>query len=94
MKARFSQGDQVAVCRSDPPGHIRTPYYVRGLIGVVERVCGSFANPEERAYGRDGLPARPLYRIRFRQADVWPDYAGSPADNVEVEIYEHWLVPA
>jgi nitrile hydratase len=92
--AQFAPGDRVAVRRSESPGHIRTPYYVRGLIGVVERVCGPFANPEELAYGRAGLPARPLYRIRFRQADVWPDYAGSPSDSVEVEIYEHWLEPA
>jgi nitrile hydratase len=40
------------------------------------------------------LPARPLYRVRFRQADVWPDYAGPAEDCVEVEIYEHWLEPA
>ena len=39
-------------------------------------------------------PARSLYRVRFRQADIWPDYAGPPADSVEVEIYEHWLEPA
>jgi nitrile hydratase len=93
MSARFARNDQVAVRRSEPPGHIRTPYYVRGLVGVVERVCGPFPNPEELAYGRSGLPARPLYRVRFRQRDVWPDYAGLPDDCVEVEIYEPWLEP-
>jgi hypothetical protein len=94
MNARFAPGDRVAVRRSDPPGHIRTPAYVRGRVGVVERVCGMFANPEELAYGRDGLPARPLYRVRFRPADLWPDYTGPAADRVEVEVYEHWLEPA
>jgi nitrile hydratase subunit beta len=94
MNTRFAPGDRVAVRRSESPGHIRTPYYIRGLVGVVERVCGPYANPEELAYGRDGLPAQPLYRIRFRQADVWPDYAGPPTDQVEVEIYAHWLEPA
>lgn len=94
MSARFAPGDRVAVRRSDSPGHIRTPYYIRGCTGLIERVCGPFPNPEERAYGRAGLPARALYRVRFRQADVWPDYAGPPADHVEVEIYEHWLEPA
>jgi nitrile hydratase len=94
MNPRFATGDRVAVRPSDSPGHIRTPHYVRGRTGVVERVCGPFANPEELAYGRDGLPARPLYRVRFRQNDLWPDYAGRPGDHVEVEIYEHWLVPA
>jgi len=94
MSAPFAPGDRVAVRRGESPGHIRTPFYVRGLIGVIERVCGPFPNPEELAYGRDGLPARSLYRVRFRQADLWPDYHGAPADVVEVEIYEHWLEPA
>ena len=94
MTPRFAPGDRVVVRRSESPGHIRTPYYVRGFVGEVERVCGPFANPEELAYGRDGAPPRPLYRVRFRQADLWPAYAGPPTDGVEVEIYEHWLEPA
>ena len=32
--------------------------------------------------------------VRFRQADVWPDYAGAAADTVDIEIYQHWLEPA
>jgi nitrile hydratase len=32
--------------------------------------------------------------VRFLQRDVWPDYAGQPADSVDVEIYQHWLEPA
>lgn len=94
MKPRFAVGDAVAVRVAYPPGHIRTPYYIRGMRGVVERVCGEFANPEELAFGRDGLPERPLYRVRFRQRQVWPDYAGMPEDTVDVEIFEHWLEPA
>jgi nitrile hydratase len=46
------------------------------------------------AYGRNGLPALPLYRVRFAQRQVWPDYAGAPGDTVDIEIYEHWLEPA
>jgi nitrile hydratase len=94
VTARFAPGDRVVVRRGESPGHIRTPYYVRGVVGVVERDCGPFPNPEELAYGRDGLPARPLYRVRFRQADLWPDYGGPAVDSVEVEVYEHWLEPA
>ncbi len=89
--SRFAVGDPVKVRWAAPPGHIRTPYYVRGKPGIVERICGAFANPEELAYGRDGLPKRPLYRIRFRQSDLWADYIGSHQDCIEVEIYEHWL---
>jgi nitrile hydratase len=94
MSPRFRPGEAVTVRRAYPPGHLRTPYYVRGKAGVVERICGSFANPEELAFGRDGLPALPLYRVRFVQRQIWPEYVGSPADTVDIEIYEHWLEPA
>lgn len=94
MTASFAAGDWVRVRRAYPPGHVRTPFYVRGLSGVVERVLGPFPNPEERAYGRGGEPGPPLYRVRFLQRDVWPDYAGPPGDSVDVEIYQHWLEPS
>ena len=93
MSARFAPGARVQVRFAHPPGHCRTPYYVRGKAGVVERICGSFANPEELACGRDGLPVRPLYRVRFEQDELWRGYAGAAGDSVDVEIYEHWLEP-
>jgi nitrile hydratase len=94
MIPQFSPGDRVTVRRAYPPGHIRTPFYARGQNGVVERVLAEFPNPEELAYDRDGLPKVRLYRVRFRQTDLWPDYQGGPADTVDVEIYHHWLEPA
>jgi hypothetical protein len=93
-EARFKPGERVKVLKAFPPGHIRTPYYVRGHIGEIERICGAFPNPEELAQMRKGLPAQPLYRVRFRQKDVWPDYSGNPADVLEVEIFQHWLEKA
>lgn len=91
MSPRFAVGDKVAVRRGNPPGHLRTPFYIRGKQGIVERICGRFRNPEELAYGRNGEPKQVLYRVRFGQAQVWPDYAGRPADTIDVELYEHWL---
>lgn len=91
---RFWPGDQVRVLPICPPGHRRTPAYVRGAIGTVERVCGPFRNPEERAYGFSGDPRRWLYRVRFPMTEVWSDYEGPHQDVVDVEIYEHWLEPA
>jgi nitrile hydratase len=93
MSAAFTVGDRVKVRRIEPPGHLRTPWYIRGKGGVIERVLPAFPNPEERAYGRTGLPERTLYRVRFLQKDVWPDYAGADADTVDLEIFEHWLEP-
>ena len=91
VPARFEAGQSVRVRKAAPPGHIRTPFYIRGHSGTIERLCGNFPNPEELAQMRDGLPAQPLYRVRFLQKDVWPDYAGSGEDVLEIEIFQHWL---
>ncbi len=90
-EAGFRPGDRVRVRATFPPGHVRTPYYIRGKTGVIERVLAVFPDPEERAFGRPGLPGRRLYRVRFPQQEVWPDYAGSPSDTLDIEIYEQWL---
>lgn len=91
MSGPFEPGDAVSVRVAFPPGHVRTPYYVRGRAGVVESVAGCFADPEELAYGRDGLPEKTLYRVRFRQTELWPDYEGPADDTLVVDIFEHWL---
>lgn len=87
----FTPGMRVRVREDYPPGHVRTPVYVRGREGVVTRVFGSFPNPEVLALGRDGLPKKALYEVRFRQSDLWPDYAGPAGDTLDIDIYEHWL---
>lgn len=91
---RFHPGQSVRVKTGNPPGHIRTPFYIRSQTGVVERVCGAFGNPEELAYGRSGEPKQVLYRVRFDQAKLWPDYKGPACDTIDIEIYEHWLEQA
>jgi nitrile hydratase len=93
MTPRFPVGAPVHVRRGNPPGHIRTPYYIRGKSGTVERICGVFRNPEELAYGRSGEPQQVLYRVRFAQKDVWSGYAGPAQDTIDIELYEHWLEP-
>lgn len=90
----YNPGQAVRVRRGNPPGHVRTPYYIRGKTGTVERICGEFRNPEELAYGRSGEPRRVLYRVRFAQGHVWPGYAGPAGDTIDIEIYEHWLESA
>jgi nitrile hydratase len=86
---RFAPGQVVRVRRGDGPGHMRTPWYLRGRLGRVERLCGHFANPEELAFRRSGLPPLALYRVRFAMAELW----GEGADSVDAEIFEHWLEP-
>jgi len=83
----------VTVRRLHPPSHIRTPRYIMGLTGEICLVVGNFPNPEELAYGRNGEPTKTLYRVRFFQSGIWPNYAGNPADTLDIELYEHWLTP-
>ncbi len=91
---RYAIGDPVAVKCVFPPGHRRTPQYIRGKQGVIERICGAYPNPEELAYGFDGKPEKVLYRVRFLQTHVWPGYTGPANDMLEMEIFEHWLDPS
>jgi hypothetical protein len=91
---RFGPGDRIRVRPEDKPGHVRTPSYVRGKTGRVESVLGEFRNPEALAYGGSGLPERPLYKVSFRQANLWEDYPGPEDDTLCMDIYEHWLEPS
>ena len=91
---KFSPGDRVRVRTFDGPGHVRTPAYVRGKPGWIERVHGDFRNPESLAYGGDGQPRKPLYMVGFHQSDLWHErYRESERDNLYVDLYEHWLQP-
>jgi len=76
-----------------PPGHVRTPSYLRGKTGWVERTLGPFPNPEELAYGHKGTPL-PLMRLRFTMGEVWGTGTDNPNDTIDAEIYANWLEPA
>jgi nitrile hydratase len=94
MITRFGPGDPVRVRTAEKPGHVRTPGYVRGKTGRIARVLGAFESPESLAYGGSGLPRNPLYKVAFRQTDLWEEYAGPPGDSLYIDIYEYWLEPA
>ena len=89
---QFKPGDRVKVKFEDRPGHLRTPWYIRGKSGWIEKVYGDFLNPESLAFGKDGLPKKTLYLVAFNQTDVWGTSAGAK-DKVLVDIYDHWLEP-
>ena len=76
-------GRRVRVSAREHRGHHRTPGYLKGRVGTIERYQGSFTNPESRAYGDSGLPEQRLYLVRFENGV--PIYA---------DIYEHWLEEA
>jgi nitrile hydratase len=95
QRPRFAPGARVRVRDSRPerlaPMHLRTPHYVRGRTGTVERALGAFANPEAIAFARPGEP-RMLYHVVFDQPPIWNE--GAPGDTVMIEIFEHWLEEA
>ncbi len=88
----FSDGEAVRVKDDWPetrgPVHIRTPHYVRGHKGRVVRYLGDHANPEDLAFARPAAKY-PLYHVTFPMQELWPE--GRAADELLVEIYEHWL---
>ena len=90
--------------------HLRTPGYIHGCAGVVERYLGMFHDPSFLAW-RGYKQQQHLYRVRFIRKDIWvgtgvlpESRAGQGAagrgdggdllDSVDVEIYESWLEPA
>lgn len=88
--AKFEAGQRVRIADRTPPVHHRVPTYAKGKTGVVERVCGMHGEPEKFIRG-DGLPAQRIYRVRIPQHELWKGYAGTAGDQLEIEIFEHWL---
>lgn len=90
---RFAPADRVRVHTWEPPGHVRTPHYLRGHVGVIEQVVGHFRNPEELAYGRSDAARLPLYRVSFAAAELWPGDPAAAHHRLTADIFEHWLEP-
>ena len=87
----FAPGDAVRVSDRLHEGHHRTPGYLKGHTGTVERVHHRFLDPERRAYGGDGTPQRRLYLVGFELGRLWPAYDGGSDDRLLVDVFEHWL---
>ena len=90
----FRVGEPVTVTARAHSGHHRTPSYIKGKTGRIERVQAAFRNPETRAYGDDGLPEMPLYLVSFARSDLWPDARATRGHRVYVDVFEHWLEEA
>ncbi|MEL7045197.1 MAG: SH3-like domain-containing protein [Pseudomonadota bacterium] len=93
MPDRFAVGQRVRIADRTPPVHHRVPAYAKGRVGTIERLCGLHGQPE-RFIRDNGAPLTRLYRVRIPQHSLWPDYAGPAQDQLDIEIFEHWLEPA
>jgi len=87
--ARFAVGDRVRARNMHPRGHTRLPRYVRGHIGVVERLHGCQVFPDSAAAGEGDNPQW-LYTVRFDGRDLWGADA-DPTLKVSVEAFEPYL---
>ena len=88
----FQPGERVKISVRFPVGHYRVPRYIRGKSGMVEAVIRPRAiNNEEEGFGLNAGRKRFYYRLAIPLADLWPGYAGSPKDNLRIEVFENWL---
>ena len=89
---RFAVGDRVRVRRMRPEEHHRCPRYVRGVIGVVERVVGDDHVPRP-APGEELGPLEAVYTVGFDSNDLWGDRSagGETPFEVMIDLWESYL---
>lgn len=86
---RFVVGQRVLVRKGElsHAGHTRCPRYVRGALGVIERLLPAEPLPEGLPEGR--LEPVPCYTVAFAATDLWgPE---SEAFTVTVDLVEPYL---
>jgi nitrile hydratase len=90
VETAFAVGNAVRVRRMRPAGHTRCPRYVRGAVGVVERVQGVDVFPDIGPY--EG-PEEPVYSVVFASEDLF-----GPSDEgtwtIRLDLYESYLEAA
>jgi nitrile hydratase len=90
--ARFKPGDRVRAKNIHPATHTRLPRYVRGHVGVVERIQGCHVFPDTAAIEQGEHPQW-LYTVCFDNRELWgPD--ADPTVKVSIEAFEPYLDPA
>jgi nitrile hydratase subunit beta len=89
---RFRPGDRVRVRRMRPEGHTRCPRYVRGALGVIERVHGDDLLADASARGEDA-PVEAVYAVRFRSEDLFGS-SDEPPYRVLVDLSDSYLEEA
>jgi nitrile hydratase subunit beta len=85
----FAVGDRVRARTIHPPTHTRLPQYVRGHVGVIERVLGCHVFPDSNACG-EGENPQWLYTVTFDGRELWGERS-DPALRVSVDAWEPYL---
>lgn len=92
VEPRFKVGDLVQVKDMPYLFYSRTQMWARGVVGTIAALTYPDLIPEDEAFGVDGRVEQ-YYIVRFRQKDVWPEYAFDN-DSIQTESPERWLEPA
>jgi nitrile hydratase len=91
-EARYRPGERVRAKNIHPATHTRLPRYVRGRIGVVERLHGCHVFPDSAATSAGDNPQW-LYTVCFEGRELWgPD--ADPRLKVSIDAFEPYLDPA
>ena len=87
---RFAVGGRIRVRRLDPVGHTRCARYVRGVMGEVVGVRGTYPLPDE---GPRRGEVEPVYAVSFRSQDVFGP-SDEPAWTIFLDLQESYLEAA
>jgi nitrile hydratase len=90
--ARFAIGASVRARTLNPPSHIRLPRYVRGHLGVIERIHGCHVLPDSNARGA-GEDPQWLYTVSFDGRELF-GAEGDASVKTSVDAFEPYLEPA
>jgi len=87
--ARFKIGDRVRAKNIHPATHTRLPRYVRGHVGLIERIQGCHVYPDSDSLDQ-GDDLQLVYTVVFDGRELWGD-EGDPTLKVSVEAFEPYL---
>ena len=87
--ARFKPGDRVRTRNIHPRTHTRLPRYVRGHVGVIERLHGAHVFPDSTVLSK-GEDPQWLYTVCFDSQELWGTDA-DPTVKVSIDAFEPYL---
>lgn len=84
-EARFRCGDRVRTRKEEAARHTRLPGYLRGKLGLIERVHGAHVFADANAQGHGESPEW-LYTVAFDATELW----GPGADAGQRVSFDAW----
>ena len=91
IPTNFQPGDTVRARNIHPQHHTRTPRYIRGKTGTVERDHGVFTFPDSHAQIA-AQPPQHVYSVRFPAREVWGPEAPA-CDALYIDMWDDYLEP-